>query len=58
MSEYGRGNFHVFYTTTDGAEIRKAYPSWNDAEKARCFLEELGIYPEIEMHTKKKDWDG
>jgi hypothetical protein len=56
MSEYGSGAFHVHYVGDDGTEYRKAYTSWNQAEKARCFLEALGIFPEIDMHTKKKEW--
>lgn len=57
MSEPGAGSFHVYYTDGDGVEHRKAYLTWGDADKARNFLESLGIFPEIDMHTKKKEWD-
>lgn len=56
MSEFGLGNFHIHYETVDGQKVRKAYRSWSDADKARGFLEALGICPEIDMHTKKKEW--
>ena len=57
MSEYGLGAFHVHYTGDDGTEYRKAFRTWTDADKMRNFLEALGIYPAIDMHKKKKDWE-
>lgn len=57
MSDYGMGAFHVHYVANDGREFRKAYRTFDDASKARDFLEALGIFPTIDMHKKKREWD-